>query len=144
MRFGSMLVVAVFALGLVGCMQSTPTVAYKAHLTAQAEVPPNASAASGDGTFTLNTATKQLSWDVKYSGLTGPATAGHIHGPAAAGANAAVVVPFTGVPSAPAGEITGSATLTDAQIADLQAGKWYTNIHTAANKGGEIRGQIGP
>jgi hypothetical protein len=144
MRFGSTLVVAAFALGLVGCMQSTPTVAYKAHLTAQAEVPPNASAGSGDGTFTLNTATKQLSWDVKYSGLTGPAAAAHIHGPAAAGTNAAVVVPFTGVPSAPAGEITGSATLTDAQIADLQAGKWYANIHTAANKGGEIRGQIGP
>ena len=38
--------------------------------------------------------------------------------------------------------IKGTATLTDAQAADLQAGKWYFNVHTAANKGGEIRGQV--
>jgi hypothetical protein len=36
----------------------------------------------------------------------------------------------------------GDATLTDAQASDLMAGKWYFNIHTAANKGGEIRGQV--
>jgi hypothetical protein len=36
----------------------------------------------------------------------------------------------------------GEATLTDAQASDLMAGKWYFNIHTAANKGGEIRGQV--
>ena len=38
--------------------------------------------------------------------------------------------------------LKGEATLTDAQAADLAAGKWYFNIHTAANKGGEIRGQV--
>ena len=42
-------------------------------------------------------------------------------------------------PTSPA---TGSATLTDAQAADLMAGRWYVNIHTAANRGGEIRGQV--
>lgn len=47
-------------------------------------------------------------------------------------------------PKAPAGEIKGSKALTDAQIADLQAGKYYVNIHTEANKGGEIRGQLMP
>jgi hypothetical protein len=146
MRIASTLVIAAFAVGLMGCMQqaASSSITYKAHLTAQAEVPPTTSGGSGDGTFTLDTATKMLTYDVKFSGLTGPATAAHIHGPAAAGANAAVTVPFTGVPSAPEGEIKGSATLTDAQIADLQAGKWYANIHTAANKGGEIRGQITP
>jgi len=36
----------------------------------------------------------------------------------------------------------GTAVLTDAQIADLTAGKWYANIHTQANPGGEIRGQV--
>jgi hypothetical protein len=41
-----------------------------------------------------------------------------------------------------ASPIKGSATLTDAQIAQLEAGKWYVNIHTDANKGGEIRGQL--
>ena len=38
--------------------------------------------------------------------------------------------------------ITGSATLTDVQAADLMAGKWYFNLHTAAHPGGEIRGQV--
>ncbi len=66
-------------------------------------------------------------------------TAGHFHGPAEPGKNAGVVVPFTSVATSP---IEGSATLTDAQAADLVAGKYYVNIHTDANKGGEIRGQV--
>ncbi len=49
-----------------------------------------------------------------------------------------MLIPFQGA-EAP---ITGSATLTDAQLADLEAGRLYVNIHTAANPGGEIRGQI--
>ncbi len=72
-------------------------------------------------------------------GLSGPATAAHFHGPAAAGANAGVVVPIGNNPPSPT---TGSATLTDDQIKDLEAGKWYANVHTEANKGGEIRGQM--
>jgi hypothetical protein len=64
--------------------------------------------------------------------------AAHIHGPAEPGANAPPVVPFANAAS----PITGTATLTDVQAADLAAGKWYVNVHTAANRGGEIRGQI--
>ena len=64
----------------------------------------------------------------------------HFHGPAAAGANAGVQVP---VPkSALASPMKGTVALTDAQIADLEAGKWYFNIHTAADPGGEVRGQL--
>lgn len=96
------------------------------------------SSGKGAGTFTLDPATKVLTYNVTYEGLTGPAGAAHIHGPADPGGNAPPVVPF---PSA-ASPITGTATLTDAQIADLKAGKWYVNVHTAANRGGEIRGQI--
>ncbi len=74
-----------------------------------------------------------------YSGLSGPATAAHFHGPADATTNAGVVVPQKdGLPS----PMKGEATLTDAQAADLQAGKLYFNIHTEANKGGEICGQV--
>jgi hypothetical protein len=97
------------------------------------------SSGKGSATASLDTATKTLTWSVAYSGLSGPATAAHIHGPADPGADAGIVVPFTGSLASP---IKGSATLTDAQIDQLEAGKWYINIHTAANKGGEIRGQL--
>jgi CHRD domain-containing protein len=97
------------------------------------------SSGKGSATATLDTATKVLTWDVDYSGLSGPATAAHIHGPADPGANAPIVVPFTGNLASP---IKGSATLNDAQIQQLEGGKWYVNIHTEANKGGEIRGQL--
>ncbi|MBV9537373.1 MAG: CHRD domain-containing protein, partial [Acidisphaera sp.] len=88
---------------------------------------------------TLDTSTKTLTWDSTYSGLTGPATMAHFHGPAAPGANAGIVVPWQNPVSSP---VHQSKTLTDAQISDLEAGKWYANVHTAANPAGEIRGQM--
>ena len=112
---------------------------YKATLNAAAQVPPNASKGTGALTATYDTATKKLTWNVTFTGLSGPATAAHFHGPAAAGANAGVVVPQKDGLTSP---MKGEATLTDAQAADLQGGKWYFNIHTEANKGGEIRGQV--
>jgi hypothetical protein len=114
------------------------TVALKATLAAATEVPPNDSKATGAVTATFDPATKKLTWQGTYSGLTGPATAGHFHGPADPGKNAGVAVPIT----ASSSPFQGSADLTDAQAADLMAGKWYVNIHTEAHKGGEIRGQI--
>ena len=112
---------------------------FKADLSGASEVPPVNTAGKGTATAGLDTTTKTLTWTVTYSGLSGPATAGHIHGPAAAGTNAGVLVPFSGSPASP---IKGSATLTDAQISDLEAGRTYINLHTANNKGGEIRGQL--
>jgi len=95
----------------------------------------------GTGTLqgTYDTASKQLSYTVNYSGLSGNATAAHFHGPADTGKTAGVVVPVQGSVASP---VKGSTTLTDAQAADLMAGKWYFNIHTEANKPGEIRGQV--
>ena len=114
-------------------------IAFKADLSGTSQVPPVTTAGKGTATATLDTTTKTLTWTVDHSGLSGPATGAHIHGPADPGANAGVLVPFTGDLASP---IKGSAVLTDAQIAQLEAGKWYVNIHTAANKGGEIRGQL--
>ncbi len=111
---------------------------FTASLSGASEVPPTTSTGTGTLEAKLDTGTKVLSWTLTYSGLTGPATAAHIHGPAMPGSNAGVIVPFG---SASSGS-TGTATLTDAQIADLMAGKWYSNVHTAANPGGEIRGQL--
>jgi hypothetical protein len=111
----------------------------KATLDGKAEVPPNTSAAKGTADIDYDPASKKLSWKVTYSGLSGPATAAHFHGPAEAGKNAGVAV---AIPNATSSPVEGSATLTDAQAADLVAGKYYVNIHTAANPGGEIRGQV--
>jgi CHRD domain len=111
----------------------------KATLDGKSQVPPNTSAATGKAELDYDPASKKLSWTVTYSGLSGPATAAHFHGPAEAGKNAGVAV---AIPNAASSPVSGSATLTDAQAADLVAGKYYINIHTAANPGGEIRGQV--
>ena len=114
------------------------TVSYKAELKGASEVPATTSKATGIVTATYDTATQKLTWKGDYTGLTGDATAAHFHGPAEAGKNAGVVVPIAPAKS----PMEGSATLTDVQAADLAAGKWYVNVHTAANKDGEIRGQV--
>ena len=116
------------------------TMKYKASLTAGEENPSNDSKGKGTGEFTINSATKEISWKVSYDGLTGDALAAHIHGPAEKGANAGVEVNLgAGGMKNP---LEGKATLTDQQMADIEGGKTYVNIHTAAHKGGEIRGQI--
>jgi CHRD domain len=111
----------------------------KATLDGKSEVPANASAAKGSADLDYDAASKKLSWKLTYSGLSGPATAAHFHGPADADKNAGVAV---AIPNAGTSPVEGSATLTDAQAADLAAGKYYINVHTAANPGGEIRGQV--
>jgi hypothetical protein len=111
----------------------------KATLDGKSETPPTTSAGKGSADIDYDAATKKLSWKLTYSGLSGPATAAHFHGPAEPGKNAGVAV---AIPNASKSPVDGSATLTDAQAADLEAGKYYINIHTAANPGGEIRGQV--
>jgi hypothetical protein len=114
---------------------------FTAALSGTQEVPPTASAATGMAKATL-AADGTLHWNVTYMGLSGPAMAAHFHGPAAPGANAGVVVNIgqMGLGS----PMQGSAHLTEAQVADLMAGHWYVNIHTASYPDGEIRGQVMP
>jgi hypothetical protein len=114
------------------------TVSMKADLKAGSEVPPTDSKGTGSVTASFDTASKQLSWKGTVSGLSGPATAAHFHS-GEVGKNGGVAVPIAG---ADKGSFEGSATLTDAQAEELMAGKWYVNVHTAANKGGEVRGQV--
>jgi hypothetical protein len=114
------------------------TIQLKADLKGDNEVPPNASPASGKAVATLDTDTRLLTWTVTYADLTGPALGAHFHGPSEPGKNAGIALPFKTVQS----PIEGTATLTENQAADLLSGKWYANIHTAANPGGELRGQM--
>jgi CHRD domain len=125
---------------------ATPTFAatmqFKADLKGASEVPPNQTGGTGSVTATFDPATKQLTWSGTFSGLSGAATAAHFHGPAEAGKNAGVAVWISEKGKPLDSPFKGSATLTDAQASDLEAGRWYVNIHTAANPGGELRGQL--
>jgi hypothetical protein len=118
---------------------SAATVKYHATIDAASEVPPTKSTGSGEATASLDTATHELSYDVSFKGLSGDATAAHIHGPGEAGKNAGVVVPLGTAPKSP---IHGSAKLTPEQEQQLAAGMYYVNVHTKDNPGGEIRGQL--
>ena len=87
------------------------TVTYKAALAAPAAID---SKATGTAEVTFDTATKTLSWTINFDGLTGPSTMAHFHGPAAAGVNAPPIITMKTLPS----PIKGTATMTDAQIAE--------------------------
>ena len=136
---------AVLALAGCGAMSSMSSMAsgtdtYEATLSGAQEVPPNMSTGTGKAEVQVDPKTYKITWKVTHSGLSGPATAAHIHGPAAPGSNAGVVIPFKGDPNAQ--PVTGEATLTPAQYADLAAGLYYVNFHTAKSPAGEIRGQL--
>lgn len=118
------------------------TVKLKADLEPSSEVPPKTSKGHGNLEATFDTSSKDLKWKITYQDLTGPVTMAHFHGPAPVGQNAGVQV---GIPKDKlASPIEGEKTLTDAQVSDLMGGKWYFNVHTAADPSGEIRGQVLP
>lgn len=133
------LLAGIFAAGFVS-VASAGTLYFQAKMTSAAEVPPTKSSGTGMVMATLDTASKTLSYKATWENLSGPAGAAHFHGPAAAGKNAGVQVPIGG--KAPTSPVYGSATLTDAQVKQLESGMWYANVHTKDNPGGEIRGQV--
>lgn len=153
---GALAVASIAAFAACGS-DSTPTAAptsvtYVSSLNAANERPnANGSAATGTATYTLTG--NSLSFIVTVSGMTGPATASHIHVGSASVAGP-VIVPFvTG--SVASGNVTagtidlsqpvsnGTTSITgDSLKVLLNNGNAYTNVHTSQNGGGEIRGQI--
>jgi hypothetical protein len=111
-----------------------------ADLSSKYEVPPKSGNGQGELKGTYDTSSKLLKWHVVYANLTGPATMAHFHGPAPVGKNAGVAIPIPA--DKVASPIDGDITLNGAQEKDLLAGNYYFNVHTAANPGGEIRGQV--
>ncbi|HUF63223.1 MAG TPA: CHRD domain-containing protein [Verrucomicrobiales bacterium] len=95
---------------------------------------------SGGGTASYDSESAMLSWAFSFTGLTGPATAMHFHGPAVPGVQAAVAVNVGG--GGLESPISGSAAITPEQAGELLDELWYINVHTAQNPVGEIRGQV--
>jgi hypothetical protein len=115
-----------------------PVQRYEAQLAGAQEVPAVATAASGRAQLEYHPRSNMLHWQVTSNGLSGKATAAHIHGPAGPGQNAAAIVPLDVRPAT----ITGQLRITPEQATQLESGQWYVNIHTAAHPDGEIRGQL--
>lgn len=127
-------------MGTSGCKDKeeevSPEMDVMATLSGASEVPANPSTASGKAVGTFNDDTKELELTITYQGLT--PTAWHIH-KAAAGSNGSVVHDFGNTFMSP---FVFKKSLTAEQEADLKAGLYYVNIHSATYKGGEIRGQL--
>jgi hypothetical protein len=98
-----------------------------------------------------------LHYRLTVRNLTGPATQAHIHGPADRGVNASISIWLCGTPGfdGPAGTpvcssttdgllVQGSVTVTSEQLAMLDAGLGYANVHTTLHPPGEVRGQVLP
>jgi CHRD domain len=135
---------AAAALIATGTSSFAATVSFRAELSGAREVPPTQSKGTGSLNATLDPASNSLTWTGSYSGLSGPVTGAHFHGPVSyvgltSEQNAPIQVGTSGSLASP---FKGSTTITGAQAKDLMDGRWYFNIHTPANKDGEIRGPI--
>jgi hypothetical protein len=115
------------------------TMKFHTDLTAAQEVPPTKSTGKGEATATLDTATHELTVNLTFSGFSSDVTAAHIHGPAAAGKNAGVLVPLGNSPKSP---VHVTAKLTTEQEKQLEDGMMYVNVHTKNNPSGAVRGQL--
>ena len=124
------------ALLLAGPAAQAEMMTFTAVLNGSSEVPSTGSAATGSAEVLVDTDAKKVTWPVKSDTLSGDPTAAHIHGPASASQKAPPVIDMS------TAIMQGSADITESQISDLKAGKYYVNVHTAMFPDGEIRGQL--
>jgi len=117
---------------------------FKVSLTGTQQVPAVETTGTGTADLSYDPATRVVSWSITYTGLSGPVTMAHFHGPAEAGKNAGVQLSLLQQGSAAESPIKGQATLTAEQAEQFVAGQWYINLHTQAHPGGEIRAQVTP
>ena len=119
-------------------MAAAATTNFVASLDGSHEVPPNIVPGNGTGSFQFDDATKMLSFNIEFSGLSGPEVGAHIHGPALPGVDGSVIF------SLPSGspKVGSVGPLIPSQEVELFSGLWYVNVHSLSFPGGEIRGQI--
>ncbi len=125
-----------------------PTAAFGGTVDGAQEVPPVVTAATGKATVVISADNSTIWYVVEYGGLSGALAAAHIH-VGAAGASGGVILPLVASASPMVGTLTttnftpsGAITTFAEAVAAIKAGGTYVNLHTAANPGGEIRGQV--
>ena len=135
----TLVAVALAGAFLASCstMNMAPAGSEKLALSGSQEVPPTSTGASGNAGITIG-ADCSVKGNISVSGMT--ATAAHIH-EGKAGANGGVAVPFVKTADNTF-EAAPGAKMTEAQCAAYKAGNTYVNVHSEANKGGEVRGQL--
>ncbi|MBI2762315.1 MAG: CHRD domain-containing protein [Chloroflexi bacterium] len=144
-------------LGVIGLVALTapaalaanpPTAAFGGAVSGPQEVPAVVTTATGEATVVISADNTTIWYVVNYGGLSGALAAAHIH-VGAAGANGGVILPLAASASPMVGTLTassfaasGAITTFAEAVAAIKAGGTYVNLHTAANPGGEIRGQV--
>jgi hypothetical protein len=125
-----------------------PTAAFGGPIDGTQEVPAVATAATGEATVVISADDSTIWYVVTYSGLSGALAAAHIH-TGAVGVSGGVILPLVASASPMVGTLTsanftasGAITTFAQAVAAIKAGNTYVNLHTAANPGGEIRGQV--
>jgi len=129
--------------GAIGVARAAP-IKMTVPLTGAEQVPPVQTSGTGTATILFNPDTRVLSWSVTFSGLSGPPTMAHFHGPAPAGKNANVKVWISKKGEPVTSPMTGETKLNEDDAKQFMAGDWYVNVHTNDHPGGEIRGQVVP
>jgi hypothetical protein len=144
-NFQRSLVPFAILLGLAGTgVAQADSASFKVPLNGAQCVPAVDTGGSGTAELKYDPATRVVTWNITYSGLSSPSTMAHFHGPAKQGQNASPVIWLSTQGSPPANPITGTATLTPEQAQQFSAGEWYVNVHTQSHPAGEIRGQVIP
>lgn len=134
-------IMAFLACGWTGTSYADP-VSFSVPLSGAEEVPPIQTAGSGIAELTYDPATLTVKWTVTYSGLSGTTTMVHVHGPALRGEKAGVMLWLSKQGNTVESPVSGQAVLTPEQAEQFSAGRFYVNVHTQTNPGGELRGQV--
>jgi len=137
--FVPLVVVGVVCALAAGALAGTRKTVWTASLSSGQEVPKQVvKDAAAHGLFKGTLTGTTLKWTLTFAKLTGPATAAHIH-MAAKGKSGAIVVPLCGPCTS---GMTGTATITAAEMSAFKKHLLYVNVHTTKNPNGEIRGQL--
>ena len=135
------------------CNTTPATPTYKATMNAANERPALPSTVTGTATTDATLSGTTLTLKIAYTGLTGVPILAHIHGPADENGTAKPICDFTSAIAAGVGATAGTGTINTTcnldgtanaalTVANLDAGQLYVNLHTTANGGGEVRGQL--